>query len=202
MADYHDIYLKCDVLLLPDFFEKFRVTCLAYYILEAVHYYAATDLAWDAALRITHVSLELITDIDMYHFIENNIRGGISMITTRNAWANASTLPAYNASCPSVNLMYLDANNLYGWAMSQPLPTHGFRFLQPDEIETLAVEVGELSDDAEDGYIFEVDLSYPQHLPDAHDDYPLAPERWRLVVIFILVVTRIIQHPSMFISGK
>ena len=60
--------------------------------------------------------------------------------------------------------------------MSQPLPTHGFRFLKPYEIETLAVEVGELSDDAEDGYIFEVDLSYPQHLHDAHDDYPLAPK--------------------------
>ena len=43
-------------------------------------------------------------------------------------------------------------------------------------IEALAVEVGELSDDAEDGYIFEVDLSYPQHLHDAHDDYPVAPE--------------------------
>ena len=60
--------------------------------------------------------------------------------------------------------------------MSQQLPTHGFRFLQPDEIETLAVEVGELSNDAEDGYIFEVDLSYPQHLHDAHGDYPFAPE--------------------------
>ena len=59
-------------------------------------------------------------------------------------------------------------------AMSQPLPTHGFRFLRPDEIEALTV--GELSDDAEDGYIFDVDLSYPQHLHYAHDDYPLAPE--------------------------
>ena len=60
--------------------------------------------------------------------------------------------------------------------MSQPLPTQGFRFLQPDEIEALVVEVRELSDDTEDGYIFEVGLSYPQHLFDAHDDYPLAPE--------------------------
>ena len=98
------------------------------------------------------------------------------MITTRYARANAPTLPAYDASRPNVNLIYLDVNNLYKWAMSQPLPTHGLRFLQPDEIEALAVEVGELSDDAEDGYIFEVDLSYPQYLHDAHDDYPLAPE--------------------------
>ena len=162
------------MLHLTDLFEKFRATCLAHYSLDAVHYYTASGLAWDAALRMTHVSLELITDIDMYHFIENRIRGVVSMITTRYARANAPTLPAYDASRPNVNLIYLDANNLYGWAMPQPLPIHGFRFLQPGEIEALAVEVGELSDDAaEDGYIFEVDLSYSQHLHDAHNDYTL-----------------------------
>ena len=72
--------------------------------------------------------------------------------------------------------------------MSQLLPTHGFRFLQTDEIEALTM--GELSDDAEDGYIFEVDLSYPQHLHDARDDYPFAPSRWRLVVICINPLSR------------
>ena len=118
-------------------------SCLAHYSLDDVHYYTAPGLAWDAALRMTHVTLELITDIDMHHFIENSIRGGISVITTRNARANASTLLAYDA-----NLIYLDENNLYGWAMSQPFPIHGFRFLRPDEIK--ALEVRELSDDAED----------------------------------------------------
>ena len=129
MADYHDIY----------FFEMFRATCLAHYSLDDVYYYTAPGLAWDAALRMTHVSVELITDINMYHFIENSIRGRISMITTRYDCANAPTLPAYDASRPNVNLIYLNANNLYGWAMSQPLPTHGFRFLQPDEIEALTM---------------------------------------------------------------
>ena len=98
---------------------------LARHSLDAVHYYTATGLAWDAALRMTHVSLELITDIDMYHFIENSVRGGISMITTRYARANPPppphpTLPAYDASRPNVNLIYLDANNLYGWEISHP----------------------------------------------------------------------------------
>ena len=78
MADYHDIYLKCNVLLRTDFFDEFRETYLAHYSLDAVHYYNAQSLAWDAALRMTHVSLELTTDIDMYHFIENSIRGGVS----------------------------------------------------------------------------------------------------------------------------
>ena len=171
MADYHDIYLKCDVLLLADFFEEFRTTCLAHYNLDVVHYYTAPGLAWDAALRMTHVTLELIIDIDMYHFIEKSIRVGISMTTTMYARANTPTLPVYDASRPHVNLIYLDANILYGWAMSQPLASCGFRFLQPDEIEALA-GVWELSDDAEDGYIIEVDLSYPQHLHDDHDGYP------------------------------
>ena len=169
MADYHDIYLKCDVLLLADFFEKFRATCLEHYGLDAVHYYTTPGLACDAALRVPCVSLELNTDVDMYHFVDNSIRGGI---TTCYARVNVPTLPAYDATLPNLNLIYLDANNLYGWAMSQPLATHGFRFLQQYEIEAL----GELSDEAEDGYIFDVDLSYPHHLHDSHDDYPLAPE--------------------------
>ena len=97
------------------------------------------------------------------------------MITTRYAQANFPTLPGYDDCRPHRHLIYLDANNLYGWAMIQPLTIGGFRFLQPDDIEPLA-SVGELSDDAEDGYIFEVDLHYSQHLHDAHDDYPLAPE--------------------------
>ena len=97
------------------------------------------------------------------------------MITTLYARANVPTLPKYNASLPNQNLIYLDANNLYGWALSQLLPAHGFHFLQPNEIDVLG-DVEQLADDAEDGYIFEVNLSYPHHLHNSHDDYPLAPE--------------------------
>ena len=172
IVEYHDIYLKCDVLLLADFFEKFRATCLAYYSLDDVHYYTAPTLAWDVALRMSRVDLELITDVFMYHFIGNSIRGGISMIATRYARTNVPTLP----DLPNQYFIFLDANNLYGRAMSQLLPTHGFRFLQPNEIDGLG-DVQQLADDAEDGYIFEVDLSYPHHLHDSHDDYPLAPEQ-------------------------
>ena len=143
MTEYHDIYLKCDVLLSSDFFEKFRAPHLA------VHYYTARGLAWDAALRMSRVDLVFITDEDMYHFIENSIRGGISMITTRYARANVPTLPEYDASLPNQNLIFLDTNNLYGWAMSQLLPTHGFHFLQPNEIDALG-DVKQLADDAED----------------------------------------------------
>ena len=122
---------------------------------------------------MSRVDLKLITDVDMYHFVENSIRDGISMISTRHAQANSPSFPnTYDSSLPNQNLIYLDANKLYGWAMSQSLPTRGFHFLQQDEISMLKLQ--ELSDDAEDGYIFKVDLHYPTHLHDGHDDYPLA----------------------------
>ena len=125
MADYHDIYLQLEVLLLVDFFGKFRTTCLEYYSLDPVRYYTSPGLAWDADLN-----LQLITDVDMYHFVENSIRGGISMISTRHAQANSPSFPdTYDSSLTNQNLIYLYANNLYGWAMSQSLLTRGFPFL-------------------------------------------------------------------------
>ena len=108
---------------------------------------------------MSRVDLHLISDKDMYHFVENSIRGGISMINTRHAHANNPSFPStYNASLPRQDLIYLDANNLYGWGMSQSLPTHGFRFLSVDEISTLVLK--DVPDDGDVGYILEVDLYY------------------------------------------
>ena len=168
-----------EVLLLADFFEKFRHTCLDYYKLDPLHYYTTPGLAWDAALRMSRVDLELITDKNIYHMVENSIRGGgggggISMITTCQAKANNPSLPSYDAGLPRQALIYLDANNLYGHAMSQYLPTGGFRVLSDDETEVLNLE--SLENDVDDGYIYEVDLHYPDELHDKHDDHPLAPE--------------------------
>ena len=84
IADCDDVYLQLDVLLLVDFFEKFRRTCLDFYSLDPLHYYTTPGLAWDAALRMSRVELELITDENIYNLIENSIRGGNSMISTRS----------------------------------------------------------------------------------------------------------------------
>ena len=146
-----------------------------FYSLDPLHYYTTPGLAWDAALRMSRVDLQLITDENMYNFIENSIWGGISMISIRYAKANNPTIPdIYDYNLPNQNLIYLDTNNLYGWAMSQFLSTHGFRFISDDEITALKLE--DLCDDDEDGYIYDVDLHYPTKLHDQHDDYPLAPE--------------------------
>ena len=112
------------------------------------------------------------------------------MTSTRHAQANSPSFPdTYDSSLPNQDLIYLDANNLYGWAMSQSLPTHGFRLFQQDEISTL--NLGEPSDDAEDGYIFEMDLHYPTHLYDRHGDYLLAPES------LVIDRTHTLQHGNL-----
>ena len=78
--DFHDHYLKKDVLLLADVFEKFISTCLKYYGLDPCHYFSAPGLSWDAMLKMTKVELEKISDPDKYMFFEQGMRGGISYI--------------------------------------------------------------------------------------------------------------------------
>ena len=173
--DYHDLYLKSDVLLLTDFFEKFRNECINSYGLDAAHYFSAPGMAWDAALKLTEVQLQLFDNEEMYTFLERSIRGGVSQISKRVAIANNENCQDFDPLKPISHLIYLDANNLYGWAMSQSLPTHDFRWLTFEEIANL--DIRNISKDAEYGYIYEVDLHYPDNLHDLHNDYPLAPER-------------------------
>ena len=123
MGEYHDIYLQTDVLLLADVFESFRKSCIRYYKLDPCHYFTSPGLSWDAMLKMTDIKLELMTDIDMFQFIEKGMRGGISYIANRYGKANNKYMKTYDDKAPSKYIMYLDANNLYGWAMSQYLPT-------------------------------------------------------------------------------
>ena len=94
MGDYHDHYVKKDVLLLTDVFEKFIDTCLKYYELHTCHYFSAPELSWDAMLKMTDVKLEKISDIDMYLFIEKGTRGGISYIA--KGYANNKCICDYD----------------------------------------------------------------------------------------------------------
>ena len=77
MGDYHDLYLKADVLLLADVFEKFINTCLEYYGLEPRHNFSSPELSWVAMLKMTEIELELVSDIGMHLFIEKGMRGSI-----------------------------------------------------------------------------------------------------------------------------
>ncbi|GFY67148.1 uncharacterized protein TNIN_416021 [Trichonephila inaurata madagascariensis] len=171
LGDYHDLYVTVDVLLLSDIFENFRTLCQNYYKIDPCHTYTAPGLAWQACLKMTKVRLELLTDINMHLFIEKGIRRGVAMISHRYAKANNAYLSTYDSTLPSSYIIYLDANNLYGWAMSQHLPTHDFSWTDED------VNFMDVPNDSDIGYIFEVDLEYPDELHDLHNCYPLAPEK-------------------------
>ena len=178
LGDYHDLYLRTDVLLLADVFENFRRTCLSYYGLDPCHYFSAPGLSWDALLKMTRVNLDLFSNLDMQLFIEKGMRGGISTITHRYAKANNKYMKGYNPEEASSYLMYLDANNLYGWAMSQSLPVGDFKWIDPAEYEDPEDFILEnYTVDTRKGVILEVDLEYPHDLHDLHNDYPLAPEK-------------------------
>ena len=105
MGEYHDLYLQSDVLLLTDVFENFKNTCMQYYGLDPCHYFTSPVLSWDAMLKMTNVKLELMTDINMYHFIEKGMRGGVSYIANRYGKANSKYMKEYNENEPSKYLM-------------------------------------------------------------------------------------------------
>ena len=175
MGEYHDLYLQSDVLLLADVFENFRKTCLDYYKLDSCHYFTSPGLSWDAMLKMTDIQLELMTDIDMFQFIEKGMRGGISYIANRYGKANNKYMKTYDEKESSKYIMYLDANNLYGWAMSQNLPTGGFRWMTKSQIDK--TDLALYKEDSKKGLILEVDLEYPEGLHNLHNDYPLGPEK-------------------------
>ena len=175
MGEYHDLYLESDILLLSDVFENFRKTCIQYYKLDPCHYFTSPGLSWDSMLKMTNIKLELMTDINMFQFIEKGMRGGISYIANRYGKANNKYMKEHDKNIPSKYIMYLDANNLYGWAMSQYLPTGCFKWMTEKQINK--IDLTKYEENSGKGIILEVDLEYPKELHDLHNDYPLGAEK-------------------------
>ena len=161
--DFHNHYLKKDVLLLADVFEEFNFTCLKYHDLDPYHYFSAPGLSWDAMLKMTRVTLEKISDPDMYMFFEQGMRGEVSYINKR-----------YSEASKNVNILYLDINNLYGCAMRQYFSMNNFKWVK--NIHKIEQRLMNIKNNSSTGYVLEVDLEYPQELHDIHNDYPLARE--------------------------
>ena len=138
LLDYHNLYLISDVLLLADVWENFRKTCFKIYGLDPNYYYTAPGLSWDAFLKHANeeslrkhgkpFEIELLTDIDMFQMFESGIRGGLSQISKRYAKANNKYMTTYDKTLIQEYILYLDANNLYGYAMSSFLPKGGFKW--------------------------------------------------------------------------
>ena len=178
LGDYHDLYVQSDILLLADVFDNFRDVCIKEYELDPAHLLLLPGLAWQACLKKTNIELELLTDYDMLLMVEEGIRGGICHSIHRYAKANNKYMKNYNNNEESSYIQYLDANNLYGWAMSKKLPVNGFRWLDSDKINEINKEfIKNYNENDNKGYIFEVDVRYPKRLHDLHSDIPFLPER-------------------------
>ena len=167
LGEYHDLYLKSDVLLLSDVFENFRETCFQYYKLDPAHNYSASGLSWNACLKMTGIELELISDVDMYLMIGKGLRG----ISHRKAEVNNKYMNSYDPEKPLKYIIYLDANSLYSWSMIQYLPYAGFKWIDPEMFDLNNVRA-----DSERSHILEVDLLYPKEIHKANNDYPFCCE--------------------------
>ncbi|GFV34677.1 uncharacterized protein TNCV_1449811 [Trichonephila clavipes] len=167
LGEYSDLYVKTDIQILADIIEHFRDVCLKTNKLDPAWYFTAPGLSWDAMLKTTKIGLEML-DYNMVLMLEKGTRGGISQCCNRHGKANNKYMNNYDKNKESNYLMYLDANNLYGWAMSQYLPYGSFKWGSKD--------VTKISDDSDKGYIIECDLQYPEYLYNLHSDLPLGAE--------------------------
>ena len=161
---------------MANIFEAFRDVCLENYDLDPAHFYTAPGLAWKVCLKKTRIRLELLLDPDMLLMFERGIRGGITQSVHRWAKANNPYMGSkFNPDEKTNHLQYLDANNLYGWAMSQPLPTGKFKWVEvkPNEIRKLVKR-------KDKGYLLEVNVKYPKELHDSHNDLPFMCERMKI----------------------
>ena len=183
LGDYHDLYVQSDTLLLADVFNNFRDMCIKEYELDPAHFLSLPRLAWPACLKKTNIELELLTDYDMLLMVEEGIRGGICHSIHRYAKANNKYMKNYNNNEESLYIQYLDANNLYGWAMSKKLPVNGFKWIDNSETAEHVINeefIKNYNENDNKGYILEVDIKYPKRLLELHSDLPFLSERMKI----------------------
>ena len=181
LDDYHDLYVRSDTLLFAYVFEDLRNKCIEIYELDPPHFWSAPRLAWQACLTKTEVELELLTNNDMLLMVEKGIRGGIFQVIHRYAKSNNKYMKNYDKNTTSSYLMYLDANNLYGWAMSQKRPVNDFEWVK-ELSECNSIEFNErfiknVDENRYKRYFLEVDIEYSKNLLNTHMDLPFLPER-------------------------
>ena len=201
LGELHDLYMETDTLLLADVFQHYRQVIMKNYGLDPTHFYTAPSLSWSAGLKFTKVKLEIPQDIDMHLFVDAGLRGGISMVCNSFARANNRLMKEFDPTIQQSFIKFIDANNLYGWAMSQILPTGNFKWVTEIEGNTPQItheeegntednksmrdweqDIMNIDDDSSTGYMLEVDVEYPEnlHLDIMHDNFPLAPQAMQI----------------------
>ena len=163
---------------LSDVFEKFREKCTEIYQLDPAHFVSAPGLAWQTCLKKTKIKLGLLTDINMLLMFEEGIRGAICQSIIKYACANNKYMKNYNKKLLSSYLIYLDAKNLYGWAMIKKLPVGKFEWIHPNDYTEDLIKSYDDNDDY--GALLEIDIEYPKELLNKHKDLAFLPERRKI----------------------
>lgn len=174
MLDYTMIYNKTDTYLLAESIINFRNWIHDEFQLDMAQYLSLPMLGKDIMLSTTKAEPELLSDPEMIHLLKSNIRGGVSYINTRMV----------DVTKTKGSLTYLDANNLYGKAMTYPMPYGDYQWMNPEQLQEFEdkVKINPMEEEEEEGeekhgHILEVDLEYPDHLHERHGSFPLAPEQ-------------------------
>ena len=163
LGQYHDLYVQSDAALLTDVFENFRDKCLDIDKLVPAYFLSAPGLSWQCGLKMTGQTLELLTDENMLLLIEKGIRGGICETITKYKKTINKYMKNYDKTKASSYLMYVDANNLYGFAMSKNLPTGNFQWIEDTSIFTEDY-IQNYNKNSDTGYLLVVDVTYPEDL--------------------------------------
>ena len=171
LGDYHDLYVKSYTLLLVNVLENFRNMFIKLYKVDPAHILSVPKLAWQACLKKTGVKLKLLTHLNMLMMVEKGISGGIYQVKHRCAKANNKYMKNYDENKESSFPEYLDANNLHGWAISEPLPVTEFDWME---------DLSKIDEGSDKGYIFDVDIDYTGGLLHLHSDLPFLPERMKV----------------------
>ena len=156
-----ELYLKSDVILLADVVEKFIKISLEEYEINPLYCVSLPGYTWNCGLKYTEINLQTLQDKDMILLLENNIRGGISSVMGDR----------YIKSDEDNKIIYVDANNLYGYSMSEPLPYDEIKFDNSVKLE----DILNTPDDSDIGYLIEVDLNYPDNIKEKTKHLPFAP---------------------------
>ena len=186
LGKYHDLYVLSDASLLADVFENFRDKCLTIIELDPAYYLSSPGLSWQSGLKKTGVKLELLSDTDMLLLVENGIRGAICTAVHKYAKANNKYMKNYDSTKESTYLMYVDANNLYGYAMSKKFPVDNFKW----ELNlTIFTEdfIKNYDEECDIGYLLIVDVSCPKNLRLAHEDLPFLPVKEKVDKVIKLI---------------
>ena len=169
LGEYHDLSVQTDTLLLADVYEKFKGKCIEIYGIDPSYFLSTPGLAWQASLKKQKVNLKLLTDVDMLLMIESGIRGGMCQSIHRYAKANNKYMKNYDKNIDSSYLMYIDANNLFGWTMSKKLPVNGFNWERDLSVFNKNF-IKNYNENGNVGYFLEVHIDYPKQLWSFHKD--------------------------------